>query len=126
MWPINLPWFVSLHAGGLALLGLRMLFRTGPVSPKLDSSAMLGITAVALGMSYLSTSYMPVEQNQFLHASVPIRILLGVLAGIRAAIGGGLTAQGKRDLLVVLFYDALGGLAVGWWLGKYDGRIAGY
>ncbi|KAH8815467.1 hypothetical protein F5884DRAFT_747007 [Xylogone sp. PMI_703] len=125
MWPINLPWFVTLHAAGMAFLGLRMLFRTGPVSRQNDVSAMLGIATIGLSLGYLCTSYVPMEQNQFLHASVPVRVILAALAGLRVVFGSGLTSQGKKDLLVVLFYDGLGGLAVGWWLGRYDGRIAG-
>ncbi|KAE9393128.1 hypothetical protein BT96DRAFT_924240 [Gymnopus androsaceus JB14] len=40
------------------------------------SISTLRIATIALGMSYISTSYMPMEDNQFLHASAPVRVLL--------------------------------------------------
>lgn len=115
-----------LHAVGLTLIGLQLIFKRGQPSRESDASAMLGVTTTAVGLSYLTTAYVPIEENQFLHASVPVRVLLGLLAGSKAILGGGLTADGKRNLLIVLVYDGLGGLAAGWWLGRYDGRIAGY
>lgn len=85
---------------------------------------MLGIAGLGLGLSYLSTSYMPIAENQFLHASAPIRVILAAVAGVRllTATSGECTGE----LWGILLYDGLGGLLVGWSLGRWDGRIAGY
>lgn len=74
--PINLPWFITLHASGLCLLGLSLIFNpsranTPPHSPR--NTSLLGIATLGLGLAYFSTCYMPVEENAFLYASVPVR-----------------------------------------------------
>merc|ERR1711939_859167 len=105
---INLPWPITLHAFGLAFLGLYQTFRLTS-STKANSSSskpvpanpMLGIATFGLSLAYLSTSYMPIEQNQFLYADE------------------------KRNLLVVAAYDGLGAVALGLWLGTFEGRVPG-
>ncbi|KIW00613.1 uncharacterized protein PV09_07810, partial [Verruconis gallopava] len=81
---INLPVLVLAHSVFLSFLGLRMIFRSPP-KPDRESeiSAMSGVTTLAIGIAYMATSYMPIEQNQFLHASMPVRIVLALLAGLR-------------------------------------------
>ena len=77
----------------------------------------------------LSTSYVPIEQNQFLYASAPVRVLLASLAGIRWLMvrGGDPAVHKKRNaLLAIMLYDGLGGLLLGWYLGSFDGRVPGY
>lgn len=77
----------------------------------------------------MATSYMPIEQNQFLYASVPVRVVLAALAGIKwLAIRNGDPAvhTKKNELLGIFFYDGLGGLALGWYLGVFDGRVPAY
>lgn len=70
---------------------------------------------------------MPMEENQFLHASAPVRVLLASLAGVKwlatrnAGAGAASTA-----LLGVVLYDGLGGLVLGWYLGTFSGKIAAY
>jgi hypothetical protein len=67
---------------------------------------------------------MPIAENQFLHASVPVRIILAVLAGIRAFIA----KPGEKTgvLWVIFLYDGLGALLLGWSLGRWNGRIPAY
>lgn len=72
---------------------------------------------------------MPIEQNQFLYASVPIRIILACTAAGRLTLdrsGGNLSSGDRWNLLVVAVYDGLGGVALGWWLGSFGGRVPGF
>ncbi|PGH27187.1 hypothetical protein AJ80_01144 [Polytolypa hystricis UAMH7299] len=112
---VNLPLPILLHALGLAGLGIYGTFKGRP--------AMTGIAATGLGLAYLFTSYMPVEQNQFLHASVPVRLILAALAALKLPTAW---ASDRNPLLVVALYDGLGALWLGYSLGIYNGRIAGY
>ncbi len=66
---------------------------------------------------------MPMYENQFLHASIPVRIILATLAATRLVLGGKLSEVDLRNLLIVALYDGLGAVALGWWLGSFDGRV---
>ncbi|KAH7031021.1 uncharacterized protein B0I36DRAFT_323036, partial [Microdochium trichocladiopsis] len=58
-----------------------------------------GILFVALGSSYLVTSVCtPIESNQLVHASVPVRLFLAVLSMLRLLFVSGLEKEGKRDM----------------------------
>jgi hypothetical protein len=123
--PIHLPWFISVHAWGLTALGLYYLFKSPPSGKRAGHTPALGIATVGIGVAYLFTSYMPIEENQWLHASVPVRLLLATLLIVRALVGTGLTAAEKRSLLNLAIYDGLGGAVLGLWLGSWNGRLAG-
>ncbi|KAH7012448.1 uncharacterized protein B0I36DRAFT_202812, partial [Microdochium trichocladiopsis] len=85
-------------------------------------SGMEGILSCALGLAYFMTSYMPPEHNQFLHANVPLRIFLALLAGARLLYMRNPRSEAGRTLLLVLVYDGIGGLAVGMSIGNFTGR----
>jgi hypothetical protein len=123
--PIHLPWFISVHAWGLTTLGLYYLFKSPPPGKRAGHTPALGIATVGIGVAYLFTSYMPIEENQWLHASVPVRLLLASFLILRALIGNGLTKAEKRSLLNLGIYDGLGGAVLGFWLGSWNGRLAG-
>lgn len=124
---INLPWPILAHASGLVLMGLNFTFRPSTPGRASELSAMLGIPITAIGLCYLSTSYMPMHENHFLYASAPVRVLLAALAGLKLLLAGNsLSKESKREFLGVLLYDGIGGLLVGWWLGTLRGRIPGY
>ena len=74
--PIHLPWFITLHAVGFTALGLYFLFSAPPPGKPSGHTPQLGVATVAIGLAYLFTAYMPVEENQWLHASVPVRMVL--------------------------------------------------
>jgi hypothetical protein len=112
---INLPFPIVVHAAVLVVYGIYLTFNRKP--------AALGITTLALGLSYLTTSYMPISENQFLHASVPVRVALGVVAAGRAATG---PREEGATLWGIALYDGVGGLLLGWWLGRWNGRVVGY
>ncbi|EJD43403.1 hypothetical protein AURDEDRAFT_114734 [Auricularia subglabra TFB-10046 SS5] len=125
--PVNLPWPILLHALGLVALGLLLLFST-PQRPGQDKS-VLGVATVALGLAYIATAYGPQADNQFLYASVPVRMLLASLAGIRWATVRHRDARlydGANALLVIALYDGLGGAALGWYLGSYSGKTLAF
>jgi hypothetical protein len=123
---VNLPWPILVHALGLTFLGLRFLFRPNPPPPGRASeiSTILGIPTTALGLAYLFTAYMPIHENQFLHASVPVRIILAGLAGVKLLVSRNeVGVVPWKELLGIALYDGAGGLLVGWWLGTWGGRI---
>ena len=123
---VNLPWLVLGHSIFLSFLGLRMIFRSSPPprpNRENEISAISGITTLAIGIAYLVTSYMPIEQNQFLHASVPVRIFLALLAALRLCTISNISNEGRNEMLFVAIYDGLGGAICGWQLGNFSGRV---
>jgi len=113
---INLPFPILIHALGLVIIGVYLTSKRKP--------ATLGIVTLALGLAYLTTSYMPIDQNQFLHASVPVRVALAAAAAGRAMAGP--RDEERGSLWGIALYDGFGGLVLGWWLGSWNGRVAGY
>ncbi|KIM72090.1 hypothetical protein PILCRDRAFT_829990 [Piloderma croceum F 1598] len=125
---VNLPWPILAHAVGLTLLGLKLIFvpsrHPGRSS---DVSSMLGMTTLGIGLAYLSTSYMPMHENQFLYASAPVRMILGGVAVLKLLVAGNkMSAEHFKELLVVALYDGIGGFLLGWWLGTWGGRGPGF
>lgn len=126
---VNLPPIIFAHSIFLCFLGLYLVFRRPAENIKQrlmvnEAWGMVGIITFALGIAYLATSYMPIEDNQFLHASVPVRILLAGLAALRLLLNRGMTNEGRAQMWFVLLYDGFGGMLCGWQLGRWDGRIA--
>ena len=124
---INLPPFILVHASFVSLYGVKAIF-----TPK---TGCYGVTCLAIGMCYFSTSYMPIEKNQFLYASVPVRLLLGSIAIGRALTmpftnpkyAGSEEGKAERsELMQIAALDIIGGIFVGWSLNTFGGRIAGY
>ncbi|KAF2668581.1 hypothetical protein BT63DRAFT_362951, partial [Microthyrium microscopicum] len=115
---VNLPPLVLVHSIFLSLVGLRMVFTNSA-----KSSPMAGITMLAIGIAYLSTSYMPIAQNQFLHASVPVRILLALVAGLKMVVDKNITQSARNEMLLVFLYDGIGGLVCGWQLENFSGKV---
>jgi hypothetical protein len=150
---INLPLPILCHALGCCFIGLKLTFIPPPYSntpgthasnpPPAQDRTVLGIATIAIGLVYLSTAYMPLEQNSVLYASAPVRIMLAGIAGAKLALDhfgkrnmgpGSYDDTGKavrtcegRDgngvLWGIMLYDGLGGLLLGWWLGTLSGKI---
>ncbi|KAK2744782.1 hypothetical protein FQN55_006538 [Onygenales sp. PD_40] len=112
---INLPLPILTHALGLTVLGIYLTFTRSP--------AALGIATTGLGLGYLTTSYVPIEENQFVHASVPVRMVLALLAAARIPSA---SRQDQRALGMIAVYDLVGAIMVGYSLGRWDGRVSGY
>jgi len=51
-----------------------------------ENNVTLGIATTAIGLSYLSNSYVPIEQNTFLYASAPVRVIHAAISGARLAM----------------------------------------
>ena len=123
---INLPWPILAHAVGLTFLGLKFTFSPSPPSGRASEvTSMLGITSTGLGLAYLSTAYTPIDKNQFLYASVPVRMILAGMAAIKLLLAGNTMSMDQwKNFWVVVLYDGIGGFLLGWWLGTWSGRVA--
>ncbi|KAJ6262213.1 hypothetical protein Dda_3018 [Drechslerella dactyloides] len=122
----NLPWPILVHSVGLTLLGLTMTFspKPGPSPEVRGANSILGITTTTIGLAYLGTSHMPIEQNQFLHASVPIRLAVAILLFTAAAANRRtMDEKGWKVHIGFGLWDGVGALWLGWYLGRWDGRI---
>ncbi|KAF3921413.1 hypothetical protein ABW21_db0201826 [Orbilia brochopaga] len=123
----NLPWPILVHSVGLTLLGLNLTFNGNPSSsPEVrGANSILGVTTTTIGLCYLGTSGVPVEQNQFLHASVPVRLGVAVLLLTAAAVNRRkMDQKGWRVHIGFGIWDAAGALWLGWYLGRWDGRVS--
>ncbi len=115
---VNLPWFVLLDASALCAHGLYSAL--SPQSPGKPGTSMLGICELAIGLNYFLSSYMPPNKNQYLAAGVPIRLILSAIATIKLPYAG---KEEKGTLMFTAVLDAVGAIALGWWLGRWDGRV---
>ncbi len=122
---INLPLPLQLHAHGLIALGLYKTFQQPSKSDLSEpDSTAAGILGFGLGLGYLLTSSSPVEENQWLAASAPVRILLAILAATMLVVKRDSIRKETRNLLMAIaIYDAVGGAITGWWLGNNSGRV---
>jgi hypothetical protein len=69
---------------------------------------------------------MPIRENQFLYASVPVRMILAGAAGLKLLVAGkGMSADHSKEVLGIVLYDGIGGFLLGWWLGTWGGRAPG-
>jgi hypothetical protein len=124
--PINLPPLILLHASTLVGLGTYLFLL--PVGPSRENQlhATLGSASISLGLAYIMTSYMPIAENQFLHASVPLRLMTSVLLALKYwSERRSMSEEGKREFLWVAAYDGALSLILGWQLGRWDGRVGG-
>lgn len=122
--PVDLPWPILFHALGVFSIGLGLIIK--PPSKKSaipdPDSTIQGIATLGIAFGYLLTAYVPQEQNTYLYASVPARMILAGIAGVKLVLG----SPARKELLAILVYDGLGGLVLGWYLGRWDGKIPGY
>jgi len=81
--PINLPPLILLHACTLVGIGAYLFLL--PVGPSRENQlrATLGSASISLGLAYIMTSYVSIAENQFLHASVPLRLVASVLLALK-------------------------------------------
>ncbi|TFK67705.1 hypothetical protein BDN72DRAFT_858945 [Pluteus cervinus] len=110
------------------ILGEELCSLNRAVDQVSSASGAYGISVTALGLAYFATSYMPIEQNQFLYASVPVRLILASLAAGKALTMNTKTVEARRDqrdLWFITVLDGIGGIVLGWWLGEFSGRVSG-
>lgn len=112
----------------LALLSSRHAFLTSSNPPPraADTASLLGAVVVALESAYLLTSYMPLEENQFVAASVPVRLVVAALLASVCGLHGrrGMSASGFWEFVVIAAVDAVSAVLLGLRLGRFDGMVS--
>jgi hypothetical protein len=137
--PINLPSHLiaqSLTAVGLGLYmslfrkpaiiynGYTMLAPLNPSPRTADTVSLLGVVTVGLEVTYLVSSYMPLKDNQFLAASVPVRLGLAALMGVVCVIHRKTMSQsGFWELATLAVLDASAAIELGLQFGRFDGMV---
>lgn len=138
---INLPTHCLLTSSAVLGLGLYVaIFREtpfnagfayefavpNPTTPRVaDSNSLLGIVSCALMLPYFLGSYMPIEENQWLHVSVPVRLLLSASLGINLLIRGRseMSKEGYAEFMLLGAVDLVGALILGRQLGTFSGMV---
>ena len=124
---INLPWFMLLHSTILIAIGISNLvkpIRPPPNNRQDEYRTTVGSTFLTFGLTYLGTSYMPIEQNQLLHATVPLRFCTSaIMCWTWLRNRKNLTQDGVGEFLGTAVYDLVSTVALGWWLGTFSGRV---
>lgn len=141
--PVNPPPHVLLTSTTVIGLGLYIsLFRTSPLKPLTgrdvlvpapstsriaDTNALLGVVACALQLPYFLSSYMPIEKNQWLHVTVPIRLFVTTALGVNVLLRGRrMSEEGFWEFLALGVTDFVGAVMLGWELGRFDGMVSGF
>lgn len=96
----------------MALAGLFLIFEM-PKGQYGNSSASLGITSFAIGLAHLFTAWPLMEENAFLYASVPVRLILAGVSLFRALAMPNLEEGEKNNLIAIAVWDGVGALALG-------------
>ena len=99
-----------------------------PPSPRhADALTLLGVVVAVLESTYLLASYMPLEENQFVAASVPARLgVSAVLAGVavwKGVVRKEMSEEGRWDIVALAGVDAAAACWLGMKLGRCDGMV---
>ncbi|RHZ64510.1 hypothetical protein CDV55_106614 [Aspergillus turcosus] len=141
--PVNLPPHVLLTSTTVLGLGLYIsLFRNPPLKnltgrnffvPEpstrriADTNALFGVSACVLMLPYFLSSYMPIEENQWLHVTVPLRLFLSSALGANLLFRGRqMSEEGFWEFLALGVTDFVGAIMLGWELGRFDGMVSGF
>ncbi|KAF7165782.1 hypothetical protein CNMCM5623_009861 [Aspergillus felis] len=141
--PVNLPPHALVTS--TAIIGLSLyvsLFRKSPLKHLIgrdvfvpapatrriaDTNALFGIVACALQLPYFLCSYMPIEENQWLHVAVPVRLAVSAALGANLLLRGrGMSEEGFWEFLALAVTDFVGAVMLGWELGRFDGMVSGF
>jgi hypothetical protein len=69
---------------------------------------------------------MPIEENQFVHASVPVRLFLSGLMGAVVLLNRGrMSMEGFWEFVGLAIMDGAAAVWLGWKLGTWDGMVKG-
>jgi hypothetical protein len=69
---------------------------------------------------------MPIEENQFIAASIPVRLALALsMASICVAHRRTMSKSGFWELVGLSVIDGGSAVALGIWLGRWDGIVQG-
>lgn len=69
---------------------------------------------------------MPIEENQIIAASIPVRLgLVCAIAGISLVHGKSMSKSGFWEMVVLGVVDGGAAIGLGIWLGRWDGIVRG-
>jgi hypothetical protein len=90
-----------------------------------DTNTLLGLLSCTMMMPYFLSSYMPVEDNQWLHVSVPVRLLLSMSLCANVLFRGreAMSREGFFEFLTLGVLDLVGALVLGQELGTFSGIV---
>ncbi|GIJ86691.1 hypothetical protein Asppvi_005584 [Aspergillus pseudoviridinutans] len=126
---IGLSLYVSLfRKSPLKHLTGRDVFVPAPSTPRVaDTNALFGVVACALQLPYFLCSYMPIEENQWLHVTVPVRLAVSAALGVNLLFRGRrMSEEGLWEFLALGVTDLVGAVMLGWELGRFDGMVSGF
>jgi hypothetical protein len=104
--------------------GYSLLVPSNPTPRMADTISILGLAITGLQSAYLIASYMPLEENQFAHASVPARLFLAACLVIVCVVHRkSMSAAGFWELIGLATVDGAGAIALGLRLGRFDGMV---
>jgi hypothetical protein len=139
--PINLPAHTVFTSTSILGLGLYVaIFREAPLrktlgreilvpdvtTPRIaDTNTLLGLLSCTMMMPYFLSSYMPIKDNQWLHVSVPVRLLLStsLCANLLFRGRGAMSREGFFEFLTFGLLDLVGALILGYELGTFSGIV---
>jgi hypothetical protein len=137
--PINLPAPLIVQSVSTVGLGIYMsifrkpaivhngytMFVPANAPPRTaDAISLLGIAVIGLEVTYLVTSYMPIEENQFIAASVPIRLGLSALMGTLCVLyRKSMSKSGFWEFVSLALLDGSAAIGLGLYLGRWDGMV---
>jgi hypothetical protein len=139
--PINLPAPLILQSVTSVGLGLYIAFFRKPpfvhngytalipsnAPPRTaDVISLLGLVIAGLESLYLVASYMPIEENQFIAASIPVRLALAIsMGGICVVHKNTMSKSGFWELVGLGVLDGGAAVVLGIWLRRWDGMVQG-
>jgi hypothetical protein len=89
-----------------------------------DTISVLGLAITGLQGGYLLISYMPLEENQFVHASIPMRLFLAAcIFGVCTIHRKNMSTAGFWELMGLAIVDGGAAIALGFKLGSFDGMV---
>ena len=104
--------------------GYTLLAPANPPARTADTISLLGVLACGLEVTYLVSSYMPFEDNQFVASSVPVRLGLAILMGATCVIHRKtMSTSGFWELVSLTILDISAAVTLGLRLGRWDGMV---
>jgi hypothetical protein len=104
--------------------GYTMLVPANAPPRTADTISIFGILATGLEVTYLVASYMPLEENQFIAATVPVRLALaGMMAAVCAIHRKSMSKSGFWELVALTLLDGSAAIGTGLYLGRWDGMV---
>jgi hypothetical protein len=101
-----------------------LLAPSSPSSRTADTVRFFGMVLAGLQSQYLISSYMPLEENQFVATSAPVRMAIGVALGTVAFLKRKTMSESGFWEFVGLAVVELGSAAwIGHMMGRFDGMV---